>query len=329
MILIKLLLNFCMYFYLGIKTVLTLIPNIIIKLLTKKKKRIIIKRKQKIQDTIILTLTLSVYLICVFLISRWAVQKLKINYLAKSIIDSTEIVEKAESNIIQEPQNIIEPVQPGAPEQPTQPQQPTQYYPNEYWKYTNIKFIDVNLDELKKKNPDTVGWLKINNTNVNYPVTQAKDNKYYLEHSFDKSKNINGWIYGDYRNNFDEFKANSIIYGHNLTNKSMFGSLTKASKKEWYSNQENLNIRLSTTKSNTIWQIFSIYFVDVESYYLRTIFASREDHQTFIDTIASRSINNFNNKPTINDKILTLSTCDDSGTKRFVIHAKMINIEYK
>lgn len=324
MIIVNLFLKLCLYFYLGLKTVITLIPNLIIKIFTNKKKKIIIKRKQRIQDSIILLLTLSVYLICVFLISRWTVQKLKINYLAKSIIETTEVVEKQEQNIIETPQNIIE-----QPQNIIETQQPIQYYPNEYWKYTNVKYIDVNINELKEKNPDTVGWLVVNNTNVNYPVTQTTDNTYYLKHSYDKSYNNNGWIYSDYRNNFDNFKANSIIYGHNLTNKSMFGSLTKALKPEWYNNPDNLNIKLSTTKSNTVWQIFSIYLTEVESYYLRTIFASSEDHQTFIDTLTSRSIKDFNNKPTTNDKILTLSTCDDTGTKRFVIHAKMIKIEYK
>lgn len=323
MIVIKLFLNFCLYFYLGIKTVLTFIPKTIIKIFKRRKNKIIIRRKQLIHDAIIMILTLSVYLTCVFLISRWAVQKLKINYLAKTIIENTEVIEKEEEKIIENlVTNTIE-----TPEQPTQ-QQPT-YYPSEYWKYTNVNFIDVDLTELKKKNPDTVGWIKINNTNVNYPITQTTDNDYYLKHSFNKSKNNNGWIYGDYRNDFDNFKANSIIYGHNLTDRSMFGSLTWTLKENWYKNPDNLNIKLSTTKSNTVWQIFSIYTTQVESYYLRTIFANTEDHQTFLNEMKNRSIYNFNTEVTTNDKILTLSTCDDTGTKRLVVQAKMIKIEYK
>lgn len=326
MIVIKLFLNFCLYFYLGLITVLTIIPKTIINLFKRRKNRIIIRRKQLIHDTIIMILTLSVYFICVFLISRWTVQKLKINYLAKSIQEDTEIIEKEEEQIIENIAiNTIETPQ----NNEQQPQQNQTYYPSEYWKYTNVNFIDVNLTSLKQKNPDTVGWIKINNTNVNYPITQTTDNDYYLKHSFNKTKNNNGWIYGDYRNDFNNFKANSIIYGHNLTDRSMFGSLSWTLKENWYKNPDNLNIKLSTTNSNTVWQIFSIYTTQVESYYLRTIFASNEDHQTFINEMKNRSIYNFNTELTTNDKILTLSTCDDSGTKRLVIQAKMIKIEYK
>lgn len=322
MILIKLFLNFCLYFYLGLITIITFIPKTILILFKKRKNRITIRRKQLIHDTIIMILTLSVYFICIFLISRWTVQKLKINYLAKSIIENTEIIEKEEQKIENIVTNTIE-----IPEQP--PEQNQTYYPNEYWKYTNINYIDVDLTELKNKNPDTVGWIKVNNTNVNYPITQTTDNNYYLKHSFNKTKNNNGWIYGDYRNNFNNFKANSIIYGHNLTDRSMFGSLTWTLKENWYKNPDNLNIKLSTENSNTVWQIFSIYLTEIESYYLRTIFASTEDHQTFLNEMKSRSIYDFNTEVTTNDKILTLSTCDDTGTKRIVIQAKMIKIEYK
>ena len=326
MIVIKLFLNFCLYFYLGLITVITIIPKTIIDLLfnKKKKKKIILRRKKFIHDSVVLGLTLLTYLICVFLISRWTVQKLKINYLANSIIENTEIIEKEEENIVIT--NTIEIPQ----EEVNQTPQNTQtYYPNDYWKYTNVNFMEVNLPELQKKNPDTVAWLKINNTNVNYPVTQTTDNQYYLNHSFNKSKNSNGWIYGDYRNDFENFKSNTIIYGHNLTNRSMFGSLTWTLKESWYKNSDNLNIKLSTNNSNTVWRIFSIYLTDVESYYLRTIFASDTDYQTFLNEMKSRSKYNFGEEVTTNDKILTLSTCDDSGTKRLVIQAKMIKIEYK
>ena len=327
MIVIKLFLNFCLYFYLGLITVITIIPKTIIDLIfKKKKKKIILRRKKFIQDSIILGLTLCTYLICVFLISRWTVQKLKIDYLAKTIIENTEVIEKEEENIT--PTNTIVPPAEELPQQ-EQPQNNQQYYPNEYWKYTNVNFIDVDLTELKKKNPDTVAWLKVNNTNVNYPVTQSTNNEFYLNHSFNKSKNTNGWIYGDYRNDFENFKSNTIIYGHNLTNRSMFGSLTWTLKPNWYKSEDNLNIKLSTTNTNTVWRIFSIYLTEVESYYLRTIFASIDEHKIFLDTMKNRCIFNFNSEVTTDDKILTLSTCDDTGTKRLVIQAKLINLEYK
>lgn len=109
----------------------------------------------------------------------------------------------------------------------------------------------------------------------------------------------------------------------------MFGSLVWCLKESWYKNEENMYIKLSTPDSNTVWKIFSIYIIKPEAYYIKTYFDSDEEHKEFINTIKSRSIYNFNEDVTYKDKILTLSTCTDDGTKRIVIHAKMIKAEYR
>ena len=67
--------------------------------------------------------------------------------------------------------------------------------------FTDVKNLQAENDELKKKNPDTVGWIKVDNTNINYPYVQTTDNSFYLNHSFDKSYNEAGWVFLDYRNN--------------------------------------------------------------------------------------------------------------------------------
>ena len=72
---------------------------------------------------------------------------------------------------------------------------------NDYWTYIKYPLIDVDIKELKKKNSDTIGWINVNNTNVNYPYVQTSDNSYYLDHSFDKTYNEAGWVFMDYRNN--------------------------------------------------------------------------------------------------------------------------------
>lgn len=171
----------------------------------------------------------------------------------------------------------------------------------------------------------------MNNTNVNYSVVQHDDNEYYLKHDFYKKYNINGWVYGDYRDDFKYFGTNTILYAHNMTNRTMFGSLVWCLKDSWYQNEENHYIKLSTPYSNTVWRIFSIYTITPEVYYLKTYFESEEEHQEFLDAIKKRSIYNFNltEELTTDDKILTLSTCTDDGTKRIVIHAKMIKAEYR
>ena len=204
----------------------------------------------------------------------------------------------------------------------------TVYYPNDYWDYLNVPFIDVNFDELMKKNSDTVGWIKIEGTKVNYPVVQTDDNDYYLKHAFNKKKNIGGWIYADFRVNFEEFGKNTIIYGHNMNNKTMFGSVPSMLNKSYLNNSNKYHIKISTPTCNTVWKVFSVYTIEPEVYYLKTNFKT-EPYETFISTIKERSIHNFGIDVTTDDKILTLSTCDNTGTKRVAVHAKMINIEYK
>ena len=189
--------------------------------------------------------------------------------------------------------------------------------------------MDVNFDSLLQTNPDTVAWIKVEGTKINYPVVQSTDNDYYLHHDYRKNDNMAGWIFGDYRDDFTNFKYNTIIYGHNMNNKTMFGSLPDAVlSSSWQNNPDNHLIKLSTPTSNSIWKVFSVYTIEPEVYYLK-IPASAESHQEFITTIKNRSIYNFNTDVTVNDKILTLSTCDNLGTKRVAVHAKLIKIETK
>ena len=194
---------------------------------------------------------------------------------------------------------------------------------SDYWYYIKFPLIDVDITELKEKNSDTVGWINVNNTNINYPFVQTKDNSYYLNHSFDKKYNEAGWGFLDYRNNNDLNNKNTILYAHSRLDKTMFGSLSKVLKSSWYNNKDNHIIRLSTDTENTLWQIFSVYKIPEESYYITTNFNNNEEYNKFLNTIKQRSIHNFNTNLDTNDKILTLSTCY-SDTERTVVHAKLI-----
>ena len=197
-----------------------------------------------------------------------------------------------------------------------------------YWYYVSFPLINVDIDSLYRKNSDTVGFINVNNTNVNYPFVQYSDNDYYLNHSFDKSYNEAGWLFLDYRNNKDFSNKNNIIYGHSRLDKSMFGSLSKVLKKEWYNNRDNHIIRVSIDKENTLWQIFSVYKIKNESYYITTDFNNDNEYLEFLNKIKNRSIYDFNTKIDSNDKILTLSTCY-SDTERTVVHAKLIKRSIK
>lgn len=200
---------------------------------------------------------------------------------------------------------------------------------NDYWNYIKMDMINANFSELKKKNSDTVGWIKVNGTNINYPVVQTTNNDYYLNHSYDKTVNKAGWVFADYRNNFNNFDKNTIIYAHGRVDTTMFGSLKNILKSSWYNDKNNYIIKFSTEKENTLWQVFSVYEIKAESYYITTNFSSDENFFEFEKTLKQRSKVNFSAELSEKDKILTLSTCKDSKGNRVVMHAKLIKIETK
>lgn len=187
----------------------------------------------------------------------------------------------------------------------------------------NEKYI-VDFKKLKSENSDVVAYIKVNNTNIEYPIVKTSNNNFYLNHSFDKSKNSRGWIFADYKNKFDNTDKNIVIYGHNMRDESMFGSLKNILNEEWYNNAENKNITFLTEKENYIYKVFSIYKIESEDYYIKTNFKNDEDYEKFLNTIKSRSIKNFDINLNINDKIITLSTCANNNKYRIVLHAKKL-----
>lgn len=187
----------------------------------------------------------------------------------------------------------------------------------------DVKYEKV-FEKLKEINNDTVGWLTVNNTKIDYPVVQATDNDYYLYRDYYKNKNRHGWIYMDYRNNIEDLSDNTIIFGHNLANQKMFGTLRYVTNPSWYKKSSNQIITFNTTKANMKWQIISIYKIPVTNDYLVANFASSEDKLNFLDMITQRSIYDFNATYDENTKIITLSTCSNGSKDRLVVHAKLI-----
>ena len=189
--------------------------------------------------------------------------------------------------------------------------------------------IDTNINSLKQKNSDTVAYLKVNGTTIEYPVVQTNDNEYYLKRSFDKSPSQAGWIFLDYRNDINKLNKNNIIYGHNMLNQTMFSPLTKMLNKDFFNNDNNTYINLTTQNKSNIWKIFSVYVTNPNTYYISTDFSSNDEYMKFLNNITSKSIYNFNETINTTDKILTLSTCTNLNTKRLVVHAKLIYQEEK
>ena len=185
------------------------------------------------------------------------------------------------------------------------------------------KEYKIDFEKLKNINNDVVAWLKVNGTKVEYPVVKAKDNSYYMNKNLEKKYNGGGWIFADYKNKLDSTDKNIVIYGHNMTDDSMFGSLDVILKEEWYNNAENYIIDFVTEQEFHKYEVFSVYQIKSEDYYIKTEFKG-DDFSEFIATLVNRSIKNFEVAVSEQDSILTLSTCADNDSYRIVLHAKKI-----
>lgn len=172
--------------------------------------------------------------------------------------------------------------------------------------------------------PDYVGYIDILGTNISYPIVQGFDNEFYINHSPDKSKNANGSIFLDYRNqNFID--DNTILYGHYIKNGKFFYQLDRFKDQSFYDKFNKINI--DTIGARNEYLIYSVYITNPEENYRQINFESLEDKKIFLDKIKSKSIIetidiNYDLKDA---KIITLSTCSDKGTNRLVIHAILID----
>ena len=189
------------------------------------------------------------------------------------------------------------------------------------------KAINQEIANLYNVNPEVVAWLKVNDTNIDYPVVKTINNDYYLNHNFYLESDNNGWIFMDYRNNLNNLSDNIIIYGHNRYYSGiMFGTLPNTLRQSWYENPDNQIITLDTLYETLHYQVFSVYKVYVTTDYLKTLFLDDTARLEFYNMLSERSIHNFDIKLKGSDKILTLQTCANE-VERYVLHAVLINEE--
>jgi len=195
----------------------------------------------------------------------------------------------------------------------------------DYWYYMGLSLIDVNITELKKINPDTVGFISVAGTNINYPVVQTGDNDYYLTHSFKRAYNGAGWVFMDYRNDPNFTDQNTVIYGHSRFDGTMFSTLKNILGTSWVNNRDNYVVRYVTESESMLFRVFAVYVVPAESYYIQTGFSGDSSYQQWLDTMIGRSHYDFGTTINTGDRILTLSTCQDTNNdNRVVMHAKLI-----
>ena len=271
----------------------------------RKKKKL---RFRKWVIVVFLLFFLGIFTFSAYKIYAWYSDNKKVETIADDVVKDTKVKEKEDT---ENTENI----------------NPPDNRDNDYWNYIKMSLLEVDFNELLAKNPDTVGWIQVKGTNINYPIVQTTDNSYYLNHAFDKTSNDAGWVFMDYRNDAVNFNQNTIIYAHSRLTGSMFGSLKNILNSSWYTNKNNHIIRLSTPIENTMWQVFSVYTIPKESYYITPSFNSNEAYLEFLNTIKSRSEVDFSGTVNTNDKVLTLSTCQDNFGNRIVMHAKLIKRE--
>lgn len=188
---------------------------------------------------------------------------------------------------------------------------------------TDEEEISIDFTRLKEINEDIVGWIVIEDTQINYPIVQGSNNSYYLNHSYDKKWSGYGSIFMDYSSSNDFSNYNTFIYGHHTQNGSMFGELYKYMDESFY--QSHPYFRIYTPKSNYVLDVFSVYVDDTESDSYKQEFSSLEDYEKYIDAILSKSKYKTNvNIDYKKDKIVTLYSCSHERSRnkndRYFIH---------
>ena len=271
----------------------------------RKKKKL---RFRKWVIVVFLLFFLSIFIFSAYKLYSWHNDNKEIETIADDVVKDTKVKEKEDT---ENTENV----------------NPPDNRDNDYWNYIKMSLLEVDFNELLAKNLDTVGWIQVKGTNINYPIVQTTDNSYYLNHAFDKTSNDAGWVFMDYRNDAVNFNQNTIIYAHSRYNGTMFGSLKNILNSSWYTNKNNHIIRLSTPTENTMWQVFSVYTIPKESYYITPSFNTVDSYSEFLNTIKGRSEVEFSGTVNTNDKVLTLSTCQDNFGNRIVMHAKLIKRE--
>ncbi|MBC1433426.1 class B sortase [Listeria welshimeri] len=181
------------------------------------------------------------------------------------------------------------------------------------------------LKSLQKLNKDMAGWLTIADTEIDYPILQSTDNDYYLHHNYKNEKARAGSIFKDYRNTNEFLDKNTIIYGHNMKDGSMFADLRKYLDKDFFKAHPTFSYESGLTNYKV--EIFSVYETTTDFYYIETDFPGKQDFDDYLEKVQQQSIYKSNVKVSSKDRIITLSTCDtekDYEKGRMVIQGKLV-----
>lgn len=185
---------------------------------------------------------------------------------------------------------------------------------------------NLDLEALRQVNPDVVGWIRIPDTPVDYPLMQGPDNDYYLNRTWDREPLSIGSIFLEYQTSPSLTDFNTIIYGHNMTTGAMFGSLRNYETLSYW--EEHPYVYIRSDEGVYRYEIFSSYVAQVDSNAYGLAFSSERTQERFLAEITENSNIETPVHPEITDRILTLSTCSgiDYHTRR-VVHARLPMIQ--
>ena len=192
--------------------------------------------------------------------------------------------------------------------------------------YEDIRAEKDNREQesFKPDYEDYRGWIKINHTNINYPVLQGDDNLYYLDKDIKGEYLVAGSIFMNATNNgFDD--QNTILFGHNMKNGTMFADLSKYKQKDFFYGNHPIDIEINDNQ-HLRYKVFSVYSTEPNDDYIVPNFENKVEYKAFLEEIRNQSIYQSDMEIDEEDKIITLSTCA-SGFKdaRLVVHGKLMN----
>lgn len=187
--------------------------------------------------------------------------------------------------------------------------------------------VPVDFEKLKKANPEIYAWINIPNTKVDYPVLQSeKSNGYYLNRTIDGSWSAYGSIYTENYNNKDFSDFNTLLYGHNMRNGRMFGSLKKFRDASFFKENRYINVYMENRILK--YEIFAACTWDNLHILANRNFDIEENRTAYIEEIfAVRGMNSHIKKDikvTAQDRIITLSTCTNDKEKRYLISGVLV-----
>ncbi|MEG2176595.1 MAG: class B sortase [Oscillibacter sp.] len=198
------------------------------------------------------------------------------------------------------------------------PEKPKPVYVDPYAKALR----GMDFTALREANPDVLGWILIPNTPVSYPLVQGADNQYYLKRNWKTWTSVVGSIFMECKNSPDFSDFNTIIYGHRMNNGSMFAFLKHYKQQSTY--DAHPAIYITDDAGSRKYEIFAAYEVSTKSSTYLLGFADNAAKQNFLDDCVGRSVIKTQVVPTVNDQILTLSTCTGNGhATRWVVQARL------